>query len=52
MYGLIAAGASLVMFGCLYLAGVAEARSDLRRSGRWVEPPRPLPPARVVSRRS
>jgi hypothetical protein len=52
MVGLILAGASLVMFGGLYLAGVAEARRDLRRAGRWVEPPRPLPRARALPPRS
>jgi hypothetical protein len=33
----------------LYLAGVAEARADLRRRGQWVEP---LPEARIRRRRS
>ncbi len=45
MIGLVLAGASVVMFGALYLAGVVEARADLRRTGRWVEP---LPRARIL----
>ena len=51
MVGLILAGVSVVLIGGLYLAGVAEARADLKRLGQWVEPPRPLPPARALPRR-
>jgi len=52
MIGLVLAGVSLGFIGGMYFAGVAEARAELRRRGQWVEPPRPLPPARVLSRRS
>lgn len=52
MIGLVLAGAVAVMFGSLYLAGVAEARAALRRSGQWVEPATPLPRARILRRRS
>jgi len=50
--GLIIAGASAVLFGGLYAAGVVEARMDLRRNGHWVDPAKPLPRARILRRRS
>ena len=51
MQGLVAAGAALAVFGWMYLVGVLEARAHLRRTGQWVEPPRPLPAARIRRRR-
>ena len=50
MIGLIIAGASLLFFGGLYAAGVAEAQMDERRQGRWMPPPAPLPQARIRRR--
>jgi hypothetical protein len=52
MVGLLIAGASAVIFAGLYVAGIVEARMDLRRNGHWVEPPRPLPRARIWRRGS
>lgn len=51
MVGLMIAGASVVFFGGLYVAGVVEARMDLRRNGYWAEPAKPLPRARILRRR-
>jgi hypothetical protein len=48
MYGVISAGATLLIFIGLYVAGVVEARVDLCRRGLWDEPARPLPRARVL----
>ena len=49
MIGLIIAGASLLFFGGLYAAGVAEAQMD-ERLGQWTPPPAPLPQARIRRR--
>ena len=46
MFGVIAAGATLLFFWGMYRAGLREARVDLRRQGLWVEE---LPAARVVT---
>jgi hypothetical protein len=51
MYGVISAGATLLIFIGLYVAGVVEARVDLYRRGLWEEPARPLPRARVLRQR-
>ena len=48
MYGVISAGATLLIFIGLYVAGVVEARVDLNQRGLWDEPARPLPRARVL----
>jgi hypothetical protein len=50
MQGLVIAGVSLAMFVAVYLNGVMQARLHLRRTGQWVEPPRPLPQARIRRR--
>jgi hypothetical protein len=52
MYALIISGVAVVFFGGLYAMGVLEARRDLRLRGQWVDPPRPLPRARVLPPRS
>jgi len=48
MSGLVLAAGSMVFFGGMYVAGIVEARHDLRRTGRWVEP---LPRARIRRRK-
>jgi hypothetical protein len=47
MYGVISAGATLLIFVGLYIAGVVEARADLW----WDDPARQLPRARVLRQR-
>ena len=51
MYGVISAGATLLIFIGLYVAGVVEARVDLYQRGLWEPPARPLPRARVLRQR-
>jgi hypothetical protein len=50
MYGVICAGATLLIFVGLYVAGVVEARVDLSGRGPW-DDRRPLPRARVLRQR-
>jgi hypothetical protein len=50
MYGVISAGATLLIFIGLYVAGVVEARVDLIQRGLW-DRRRPLPRARVLRQR-
>jgi hypothetical protein len=50
MYGVISAGATLLIFVGLYIAGIVEARADLH--GLWSEPAKPLPRARLLPPRS
>lgn len=51
MYGVISAGATLLIYVGLYIAGVVEARLDLSRRGLWDQPAQPLPRARVLRQR-
>jgi hypothetical protein len=51
MYGVISAGATLLIFVGLYIAGVVEARADLWRGAGWDDPARRLPRARVLRQR-
>jgi hypothetical protein len=51
MYGVISAGATLLIFIGLYVAGVVEARADLWRGQFWDDPARRLPRARVLRQR-
>jgi hypothetical protein len=51
MLGMLIAGAAALGFWGLYLAGVAEARRELKRLGQWEEPPAALPRARMLGSR-
>lgn len=48
MYGVISAGATLLIFIGLYIAGIVEARADHYRRGLSEAPTRPLPRARLL----
>jgi len=48
MIGLVLAAGSVVVIGGMYVAGIVEARQELRRTGRWVEP---LPRAQIRRRK-
>ena len=52
MYGVISAGATLLIFVGLYIAGLVEARADHYQRGLSREPARPLPRARLLPPRT